>query len=71
MFFPIIFEKDGDGYYVYCSALQGCYTDGDTYEEALANIDEVIRLHVEDRLANGEEIPANEIVSFATPEVEV
>jgi predicted RNase H-like HicB family nuclease len=69
--FPVVFEKDAEGYYVYCPELQGCYTDGDTYEEALANIDEAIRLHVEDRLENGEEVPVNEVVSFATLEVEV
>ena len=36
--FPIIIEKDEDGYFASCPALQGCYTQGDTYEEALANI---------------------------------
>lgn len=52
----VVIEKDNDGYFAYCPALQGCTTQGDTYEEALANIRDAARLHVEDRLANGEEI---------------
>lgn len=49
--FPIVVEKDKDGYYVFCPTLQGCYTQGDSYEEALTNIGDAIRLHIEDRLA--------------------
>jgi predicted RNase H-like HicB family nuclease len=47
----VVIEKDSDGYYAYCPALQGCYTQGDSYEEALENIQDAIRLHIEDRLA--------------------
>ncbi len=54
--FPIVLEKDEHGYFVSCPALQGCYSQGDTYEEALANIQDAIRLHVEDRLAEKERI---------------
>ena len=54
-----------------CPTLQGCYTQGDTYEEALANIREAIELHIEDRLACGEPIPGADIVSFTTLEVQV
>ena len=48
---PIIIEKDEDGYFASCPVLQGCYTQGDTYEEAIENIEDAIRLHIEDRLA--------------------
>ncbi|MBF0411007.1 MAG: type II toxin-antitoxin system HicB family antitoxin [Candidatus Riflebacteria bacterium] len=44
--FPIIIEHDNDGYFVYVPALQGCYTQGDTYEEAMENIREAIRGHI-------------------------
>jgi predicted RNase H-like HicB family nuclease len=69
--FPIVIEADADGYYVSCPALQGCYSQGDTYEEALQNIKDAIQLHIEDRLANHEEIPEPASVSLATVEVAV
>lgn len=69
--FPIIVESDSDGYYVSCPALQGCYSQGDTYEEAVTNIKDAIRLHVEDRFAEGEEIPEHVAVSLSTVEVAV
>ena len=68
---PIIVESDSDGYFVSCPALQGCYSQGDTYEQALDNIKDAIRLHVEDRLANGEEIPELKSISLSTVEVSI
>jgi len=53
---PIIIEKDEDGYFASCPVLQGCYTQGDTYEEAIENIEDAIRLHIEDRLENNEDM---------------
>lgn len=52
--FTIIIEKDQDGYFAYCPQLQGCYTQGDTYEKVLKNIKDAVRLHVEDRNAEEE-----------------
>ena len=45
---PIIIEKDADGYFAFCPQLQGCYTQGDTYEEALAYTRDAIQLHLDD-----------------------
>ena len=42
---PVIVEKDEDGYFASCPFLQGCYTQGDTYEEILENIKDAISLH--------------------------
>jgi predicted RNase H-like HicB family nuclease len=50
---PIMVEVDTDGYFVTCPALQGCYSQGDTYEDAVENIEDAIRLHIEDLLAEG------------------
>jgi predicted RNase H-like HicB family nuclease len=55
--FSGVIEKDKDGYFAFCPELQGCYTQGETYEEAKVNLKDAILLHVEDRLASGEEIP--------------
>jgi predicted RNase H-like HicB family nuclease len=69
--FSVIIEKDRDGYFAFCPQLQGCYTQGDTYEEVLKNIKDAIHLHVEDRIESGEEIPQPESVSLTLLEVAV
>ena len=45
----VVIEKDADGYFAFCPELQGCYTQGDSYEEVLENIRDAIRIHIEDR----------------------
>jgi predicted RNase H-like HicB family nuclease len=69
--FSIIIEKDEDGYFAICPELQGCYTQGDTYEEVLENIKDTIRLHVSNRLDSGEKISQSDSVSFNSMEVAV
>jgi predicted RNase H-like HicB family nuclease len=44
----VIIEKDKDGYFARCLDLQGCNSQGDTYEEALENIKDAISLYVAD-----------------------
>ncbi len=68
---PIVVEADSDGYFVSCPSLQGCYSQGETYEEAVENIKDAIRLHIEDRLANGEEVPQQGSMSLSTVEVAI
>jgi len=67
--FSVVIEKDVDGYFAFCPELQGCYTQGSTYEEALASIRDAVQLHVADRLASGEEVPRPESVSLTLIEV--
>lgn len=69
--FAAVIERDEEGYYAFCPELQGCYTQGETYEEALRNIEDAVRLHIEDRLANGEEIPLTKSVSLTSVEIAV
>jgi predicted RNase H-like HicB family nuclease len=52
----VVPESDSDGFFAYCPDLQGCYTQGRTFEEAIANIRDAVRLHLEDRLARGDPI---------------
>lgn len=52
----LIPDEDG-GYVVEVPSLPGCYSQGDTIDEALANIREAIELHIEDMIAAGEEVP--------------
>ncbi len=59
--FTVVVERDEDGLYVASvPALQGCYTQGETYEEAVANIKDAIRLHIGVRRDAGEPISAEE-----------
>jgi predicted RNase H-like HicB family nuclease len=45
----VVIEQDEDGTYVAsCPALEGCYTQGDTYEEAMSNIKDVIQMCLEE-----------------------
>jgi len=48
-YFSVIIEKDKDGYAARCPAIQGCYSQGKTYEEAVLNIKDAIRLCLKDR----------------------
>ncbi|VXD17921.1 conserved hypothetical protein [Planktothrix serta PCC 8927] len=68
---PVVIEKDSDGYFAFCPSLQGCYTQGNSYEEVIDHLQDVIRLHIEDRLANDESVPVNQLVSLTTLEVQV
>jgi len=58
--FSVVIEKDKDGYFAFTPELQGCYSQGDTHEEAIVNIWDAIVLHVEDRLDSGEEVQPQE-----------
>jgi len=48
---------------------QGCYAQGDTYDETLENITDAIRLHLEDIAESGDEIPKSHMVSLTTVEI--
>ena len=43
----IVIEKDEDGYFAYAPGLEGCQTQGDTFEEAMANVREAVELYLE------------------------
>ena len=40
-------EKDEHGYYVYSPSLKGCQSQGDSLEEAMANIKEAAELYLD------------------------
>lgn len=57
--YKVFLEPDPDygGYVVVCPSLPGCYSQGKTVSEALANIREAIELVLEDVESHGETIP--------------
>ncbi len=67
----VVVEKDKEGYYAYCPDFQGCYTQGDTYEEVIENIRDAVKLHIEDRLESKEKVPDMELINVTSLEVTV
>lgn len=68
---PVVIEKDKVGYYAYCPTLQGCYAQGDTYEELMKSLVDVANLHIKDRIEEGEEVKIPESVSLTSIKVKV
>ena len=69
--FPVVIEHDRDGYVATVPNLQGCYSQGETYEEVVTNITSAIKLHIEDRRAEREEVSEPSAISLSTIEVTV
>lgn len=67
--FTIIIEKDEDGYFAYCPQLQGCYSQGETYEEAMKNMEDAVKLHLEDRQEENEPWKEAQLVNVTALEV--
>ncbi|MBI2676747.1 MAG: type II toxin-antitoxin system HicB family antitoxin [Candidatus Yanofskybacteria bacterium] len=62
--YSVFYESDPDGgYIVTAPTLPGCYSQGDTLEEAEKNIREAIELYIESLVAHREPIP-KEVKSF-------
>lgn len=63
----ILLYRDEDGYFIAeVPSLAGCVSQGQTRDEALANIQEAIALHIEVLQERGELVPDDniEILSF-------
>jgi predicted RNase H-like HicB family nuclease len=55
---PVMVEPlEEGGYYAECSILPGCHVEGETYLEALENLEDVIRIHIEGRLEFNQPLP--------------
>ncbi len=58
MGYTVIVEQEPDGgYVVHALSLPGCVSQGDTREEALANIREAMKLYIEDCIKAGDPVP--------------
>ena len=59
--YTVVLESGDDGWItVHCPALPGCWSQGRTRQEALANIREAIELYIESLRADGEPIPSED-----------
>ena len=66
--FKVVVEPDEGGYHAYCPALRhlGAVTQGATEAEALANINEVVQMIVDELREDGKPLP-----EVSTDDVEV
>ncbi len=67
----VVFSKDENGYYVSSPDLPGCYSQGDTYEEARTNIKEAIELYLETMTPEDIKSSLNKEILTTTLEVEL
>jgi predicted RNase H-like HicB family nuclease len=65
MYYKVRLEKTEEGYAVWCPGLPGCWSQGDTEEEALENIKDAISTYlatveelVKDKTSRLVEVPA-------------
>lgn len=61
--YTVVFEREHDGgYHACCPALPGCHAQGDTLDEADANIRDALRLYLRSLRAHGERLPDEDIL---------
>ena len=66
----VVIEKDEHGFYAWCPELKGCQSQGDSLEEAVANIREAIELYLETLPSDERDVLSREILT-TTVEVNV
>ena len=47
MQYKVLLDKNEEGYAVWCPGLPGCWSQGDTEEEALENIKDAIKVYLD------------------------
>ena len=68
----VLIPADEGGFTVLVPALPGCNTEGDTFEEAVANARDAISLYLHVLSDRGEDIPAESGAALIVPlEVEI
>lgn len=61
--YTVIFEVQPDGgFHACCPALPGCHSEGDTLDDATANIREAIEVYLESLVAHGEQPPVEDLL---------
>jgi len=61
--YTVLLEKEPDGgYHAFCPLLKGCHSQGNSVEEAIANITEAIELYIESLIADNQPIPKEDLI---------
>ena len=67
----VVIEKDKHGYAATCPSIQGCYSQGSTYEQVIANIKDAIKLCLTDMSARKERMLFQNPSSLSLTAIEV
>lgn len=60
--YTVIIEKEDEGgFHAFCPVLPGCHTQGETFEKAIENIKDAVKLYVESLIAHNEQLPEEDI----------
>ncbi|MDQ6632446.1 MAG: type II toxin-antitoxin system HicB family antitoxin [Verrucomicrobiota bacterium] len=66
--YTVILERESvGGYHVFCPALKGCHSEGETEQEALKNIREAMEVYLESLAAHNEPIPQEDLLIKSVP----
>jgi len=61
--FKLVIEPcEEGGFFGRCPALDGCFVQGETYEETISELKAAVDAFIEDMLEKGETIPEDEVV---------
>jgi predicted RNase H-like HicB family nuclease len=65
MIYKVVLQKSEEGYSVHCPGLPGCWSQGDTEDEALENIQNAIReyLSAVEELVTGADVREVEVAA--------
>ena len=67
--FHVLIEKDKHGYFARCIDVDGCFAQGDMYEEVEKEIKDAIQLHLMDRENGSDEFNDRESISLSSIKV--
>jgi predicted RNase H-like HicB family nuclease len=65
----IVHNSEEGGYWVEVPSLPGCFSQGETIDEALSNVREAIEVHIQGLKDDGQDVPKDE--GFVIGRVEV
>jgi predicted RNase H-like HicB family nuclease len=66
-------RQSNGSYFAICPEVQGCFTQGDTYEEAAANLKELVEITIKEEPATADihEITSSKVKIFSELEIVV
>jgi len=66
-------KQNNGSYFAVCPEIKGCFTQGDTYEEACSNLRELVEITVREELTTEEkqEILRTEAIIFSELEIAI